>query len=467
MIPSSDDIDREICRRSLADFVRMAWPVLDPGMPYVHGWHIDAICEHLEAVTKGQIKRLLINIPPGTSKSSLAGVYWPAWEWTLKPHIRMINASHEEGLATRDALKMRRLVASDWYQRLWPTSLTGDQNQKTYFENVSTGFRQSCAVKSMTGRRGDRVLLDDPHSVEDAHSKVKLDTATRIFRETLPTRLNDPEKSAIVVIMQRLHEDDVSGLILSKDFDYEHLCLPMEFESDRRCKTSIFIDPRKHDGELLFPERFPREVVERDKKVMGSYAVAGQFQQRPAPREGGMFQRAWFNVVHAIPAGTRFVRGWDFAATKDGGDWTVGAKVGKTKDGRFIIADIVRKQESAAGVERMLVNTASQDGYDVKISIPQDPGQAGKAQATTLIKLLAGYNAKASTETGAKEVRATPLAAQCEAGNVDVLYGAWNDAFFDELEGFPFSSFDDQVDATARAFNELTTGSNFDLSAMT
>ena len=199
-----DQIEREYCSRSLANFVRRAWQILDPGMPLVWGPHMDAVCLHLEAVTKGQINRLLINIPPGTSKSSLVSVYWPAWEWGPKgiPTNRVIGASHEQSLSVRDSTKMRRLVTDPWYQKLWPTNLMKDNNQKLSFENDKTGFRQACAVRSMTGRRGDRVIWDDPHSAEDAHSPAALIEAERIFKETLPTRLVSPEHSAIVIVGQ-------------------------------------------------------------------------------------------------------------------------------------------------------------------------------------------------------------------------------------------------------------------------
>ncbi|MES1987850.1 MAG: hypothetical protein V4440_07450, partial [Pseudomonadota bacterium] len=214
---------------------------MEPGQPYVDGWHVGAICEHLEAITNDEINRLLINIPPGTMKSTLTSVFWPAWEWGPmgRPSTRIIGASHEQGLAIRDTLKMRRLVTSEWFQTLWPTPLTGDQNEKKYYENKATGFRQACAVAGMTGKRGDRVIWDDPHSVEASLSVLERETALRVFRETLPTRLNNPDRSAIIIVMQRLHENDVSGLILESDLGYEHLCLPMEFEVDRRCVTSI------------------------------------------------------------------------------------------------------------------------------------------------------------------------------------------------------------------------------------
>ena len=455
-------IEREACRRSLATFVRQAWHVLEPGTPYIHGWHVDAICEHLEAVTAGEINRLLINIPPGTMKSTLTSVFWPAWEWTRAPHLRIIGASHEAGLATRDARKMRMLVTSDWYHALGPLSLAADQSEKVTFENTATGFRQASAVRSMTGKRGHRVIWDDPHSAEGGNSEAERTEATRIFRETLPTRVVDPERSAIIVVMQRLHEKDVSGEILAGDYGYTHLCLPMEFEPDRRCVTGIgFSDPRTEAGELLFPGRFPREVVERDKKIMGSYAAAGQLQQRPAPRDGGMFKRGWFEIVDAAPASRRKVRRWDFAATEktaaNDPDWTAGLLMSES-DGVYYVENVVRDQLSPAGVERLLVNTAAQDGKAVKIRIPQDPGAAGKSTALHQVKLLAGYDVRAELESGSKEVRANPVSAQAEAGNVKLVRGAWNEAFLDEVSMFPNGAHDDQVDALSGAFASLLTG---------
>lgn len=466
-LPSEVELDRAIAAQSFAGFVRAAWHVLEPSSELKWGWSLDAICQHLEAVTKGDIKRLLINVPPGCMKSLLAGVLWPAWEWGPqgRPGLRYLGTAHKQDLGVRDNLKCRRLIQSEWYQARWPMKLTGDQNAKTKFENDHTGFREAMAFTSMTGSRGDRIILDDPLSVDHANSDADLRAAELTFTEALPTRVNNDD-SAIVVIMQRLHEKDTSGIILKRDLGYVHLCLPMRFEAERKCVTSIgFEDPRTYDGELLFPERFPEVTVSSLEKTMGSYAAAGQLQQRPAPREGGMFKRAWFPVVRAIPAGTRFVRGWDLAATEGAGDWTVGVKIGRQKNGRFLIANVARDRKSAAGVERLLINTASQDGYECTISIPQDPGQAGKAQTSYLVQQLAGYTVKTSTESGDKVTRAGPLAAQAEAGNVDILEGDWNDAFFEEITIFPNGT-KDQTDAASRAFNELVMGSKFDLEAM-
>jgi predicted phage terminase large subunit-like protein len=456
---------RQRCK-SLSGFVRASWHVLEPSNPYIHGWHVDAICEHLEAITAGDITRLLINVPPGTMKSLLAGVFWPAWEWgpCNRPATRIIGSSYSEDYAKRDNRRMRDLVTSDWYRSLWPIELV--RAGEMAFSNTATGFRQGVPFSRLTGGRGDRVIIDDPHSVDGAESEAERTATIRTFRESVPTRLNNPEKSAILVIMQRLHEQDVSGTILSLGLGYEHLMLPMEFEPARRCQTSIgFKDPRATDGELLFPERFPREVVERDKIPMGSYAVAGQFQQRPAPRSGGMFQRGDFEVVDALPAKVRRrVRAWDFAASKPKPgrqpDWTVGLRM-SVADGVFYVEDVRRDRWSASEVERQLRNTASQDGVDVAIRMPQDPGAAGKADAETKVKLLAGYSTVVKAISGDKATRARPASAQAEAGNVKLLRGAWNETFLDEVCAFPNAMFDDQVDAFADALNELALGSTY------
>lgn len=451
------ELEREACRRSLATFVREAWHVLEPGQQYIHGWHVEAVCEHLEAITHDDLTRILINIPPGTMKSTLVSVFWPAWEWGPQgmPHQRIIGASHEQGLATRDTLKMRRLITSDWYQSRWPLKLTGDQNQKTYYENERTGFRQACAVGSMTGKRGDRVIWDDPHSAESALSDAHRETALRVFQETLPTRLNNPERSAIIIVMQRLHEDDVSGHILANDLGYEHLCLPMEFESDRRCTTSIgFTDPRTEEGELLFPERFPKEVVDRDKKVMGAFAVAGQFQQRPAPRGGGFFHWDRVEIVDVAPKVRKYVRYWDKAGTDGGGAYTAGVLIGLHDNG-WIILDVVRGQWSAGKREDIILQTAKGDPRGTETWVEQEPGSGGKESAEATIRNLSGFKCQAEKVTGSKEMRAEPYAVQMEAGSISCLSRPWTQDFIGEHKTFPVGKYKDQVDAAAGAFSKL------------
>lgn len=460
------ELDKIDCAESLATFAKSAWQVLEPATPLCWGWALDAICEHLEAVTDGRIDRLLINVPPGMMKSLLVGVIWPAWEWGPRglPSMRYIGTAHKQELAVRDAMKCRRLIQSEWYQSRWPIVLTSDQNAKTKFENSATGFREAMAFTSMTGARGDRVLLDDPLSADDANSEAALKAAQITFTEALPTRVNN-KSSAIIVIMQRLHEKDTSGLILSRDLGYEHLCLPMRFEPERRCSTSIgFVDPRTEDGELLFPERFDDQQVTGLEKIMGAYAAAGQLQQRPTSREGGLFKRAWFEgkILRQAPAGTRWCRHWDLAATKKvTAARTAGVKLGKAPDGTYVVGHVVTTQDEGNRVRQLIKATAEADGKEVEISLPQDPGQAGKVQAADMVAMLAGWKVKAEPETGDKVTRAEPFSSQCEAGNVYLVEGDWVQAYLDELCLFPGGSFKDQVDASSGAFGRLA-GAHFD-----
>src|SRR4051812_40014013 len=185
-------VERELCRRSLAEFARRAWHVLEPAAELKWGWALDAICMHLEAVTDGRILRLLMNVPPGSMKSLLTGVIWPAWEWGPRgmPEMRFVGTAHEEQLAIRDSRRCRDLIKSDWYQGLWPVQLAGDLDGKREFGNTRKGIRQARAFTSMTGVRGDRIILDDPISADNANSEAKLEAARIAFTETLPTRIN-------------------------------------------------------------------------------------------------------------------------------------------------------------------------------------------------------------------------------------------------------------------------------------
>lgn len=458
---------------SLMDFVREAWHVLEPETPLVEGGPLPLMCAALEAVSNGDIDRLLINVPPGCMKSLLVNVFWPAWEWGPRrmAHLRYISASYEQGLATRDLVRCRDLVKSEWFQARWQITFKDDQDQKTYYENSRTGWQLSASVRAaLTGYRGDRVRIDDPHSVRGAESDAELAETDSWFTETLPTRVNraadhptDPrlKRSGMVMIMQRLSVRDLSAAALA--LEWEHLCLPMRYEADHPHVASTpilrklgIVDTRK-EGDLLWPERFPDESVTKLEKALslkgGRYAVAGQLQQRPVPRGGGMFAREHAHFVDVAPPGVRWCRGWDLAGTEGGGKATAGVKVGE-KEGRIYIGDCAWGQKEPHGVEVMIKAAAKQDGKRCTQSLPQDPGQAGKAQKAALGKLLAGYDVHFSTESGDKADRAIPLSAQWEAGNVYLVRGDWNDPYLAEMGMFTPAAkgFTDRVDATSRGY---------------
>jgi len=448
-------IERELCRRSLAEFAKRAWRELEPASELKWGWALDSICAHLEAVTRGEIKRLVINVPPGTMKSLLTSVIWPAWEWGARgtPSHRYISTAHAQSLAIRDSTKCRRLVQSAWYQRLWPIELTGDQNAKTKFENTATGFREALAFTGMTGARGTRIIIDDPHSVDDAASKAYLESAIETFREALPSRVANDD-SAIVIIMQRLHEGDVSAHAL--ELGYKHLCIPMRYEAGLSKHAVGLPDPRTVEGELFFPERFSEEAVQQLEKSLGAYGVAGQLQQRPAPRTGGLFKPDQIEIVDALPSDLKFTRGWDFAATTNKtSDYTATVKLA-VKDGVVYIADARHFKGAPDEVFAAVKQTSSMEGRAVFQSFPQDPGAAGVAYTQAMSRLLQGIRFEFTPESGDKSMRASPLAAQISAGNVRILKGEWNRDLIDEMRTFPAGRHDDLIDAASRAYNRAS-----------
>jgi predicted phage terminase large subunit-like protein len=303
------EIERVECEASLYEFVQKAWKYVDPS-PFTPGWPLEAMCEHLEAVVDGEIRKLIINIPPRCGKSSIVSVCVPAWVWTQReisptsgPQVPLLHASYAMSLAMRDSVKTRRLVESPWYQRLWGHRfhLVGDQNTKGRFQNDKRGERLITAVDArVTGEGGNIIVVDDPNAANEAMSEALIETTNEWWDGTMSTRLNDARTGAYVVIQQRLGEEDLTGHILDTDEGWTHLMLPMEFEPERAFTTSIgWDDPRTEEGELLWPERFAEEQVEVLKKRLGPWKAAGQLQQRPEPKGGGIIKRDWWQLHDA------------------------------------------------------------------------------------------------------------------------------------------------------------------------
>jgi predicted phage terminase large subunit-like protein len=731
------ELDRMLVEAGgLREMIPLAWPYVEGlSKQYIGNWHIDAICEHLTAVSEGQIRRLAIAMPPRHMKSLAVSVMWLAWDWIKNPWRQFLFASYAQPLAIRDSVKTRKLVSSPWYQARWGGTfgMSPDQNAKSRFENNKTGYRLSTSVNGqLTGEGGDiivclpgdeivwtargpvpieqivrerdpslhawafdvdrgavalkpiigwhtnpgrpilritlsdgrsfrctadhrvwtrwgwvaagqlqasdvlpgvtlpdsgdaapvdtvlgresvlaartgnygpnvivgesrqmvhdasgaigrvaqaignippchaapnppnRVRLhavrdsevgsrisalrdpnhlrsgqlgagailihregaaplddaghapnpaqvgnlieleagdrspflvevvghvehtfcltvadwhttivgyaqtivsncDDAHNVRRAESKKIRDATVAWWDESLSTRLNDPKSGSYVLIQQRVHERDLMGHVLIQESvePWTHLCLPAEFEPDYPQRW--FRDPRKEAGELLWPERMGRKQIDGLKISLGPYAAAAQLQQRPVPRDGGIFKRTWFPrpYLKVAPADTRWVRAWDFAGTekklnKADPDWTAGAKVGWSASmARWIIADITRFREEPHEVERLVKHTAEADGVPVQIQLAQDPAQAGKHQAQNYLVLLSRFQAFAETVNGDKMTRALTWAGKAGLGLVLLMEGDWNEPFLQELTGFPNGAHDDQVDAVTSAFNRL------------
>ena len=468
-------IRAERARRGLGlhDFITDAWRWVDP-VEGVFGRYTRTLCWILEQVLKGRIRRLIINVPPGHMKSLTVSVFWPAWAWLARPQIRFAFTSYRGDLALRDADRSRDLIRSEFYQDLllgrpsqWALLRAG-QDTKSRFANNEGGYRFSSAVAGIMGEGGDIVVLDDPHNVEQAESDNVRDETIRKIRLALPTRVRS-RTGAIVIIMQRLHPLDLTGVFLDEEGElWTHLCLPARFEPSwigddgqrHGHPHPCPFDWRTEPGELLFPELFPATRLEELETGLTEYGVAGQLQQRPHPREGGMMKRDDFKIIDAaeVPKGGTIVRGWDLAATDAKATeakkaaWTVGLRLRYVKR-KIYIEDVIRLRGSPHKVRTTMRTAGDQDGKVVIVDFPQDPGQAGKAQAEDIASDFPDRRIFYSPESGSKEVRAEAPAAQVEAGNVYLVRGAWNGVFLDEASAFPGSTFKDQVDAFSRAYH--------------
>ena len=449
----------ELARRSLAEFAQQAWHILEPAAPLKWGWALDAMCEHLEAVSRGEIRRLLINVPPGCMKSLLTGVIWPAWEWGPRgmPSLRHLGTAHKQDLSIRDNLKCRRLIQSKWYQSRWPVAIVGDQNAKTKFENAATGFMEAMAFTSLTGSRGDRVRLDDPHSVDDANSAAKLGAAITTFREALPSRVNN-EDSAIVIIMQRLHEGDVSAAAL--ELGYEHLCIPMRYEGGNKRPTVLgWTDPRTDEGKLMFPERFGEAQVVELETTLGSYATAGQLQQRPSPRGGGVFKSEWWRYWQSLPPlEWRAIYADTAQKTGEENDYSVLQCWGRSTLGQAVLVDQIRGKWEAP---ELLVQARAFWLKHQAVQLPS-PLRAMKVEdkvsGTGLIQTLRreGLPVLPVHRDRDKLSRAYDAAPFVESGNVLLPETPpWLSDFLGECEAFPSGAYDDQLDPMFDAINDV------------
>lgn len=428
--------------------------------------HHRLILQAFDRTSKRKHGRLMVFLPPGSAKSTYGSVVFPTRYLSESPNRKLILASYGDDLARKMGRRARQICRSDKFKTIWGNQLSRDTSAAEQWtltngsEYMATGIRSG-----VTGNRANGIVIDDPiKGRAEANSKVFRETTWAAYQDDLLTRLIPG--GWLALIQTRWHEDDMAGRILPDGWDgesgifngkdgheWEVLCIQAKCEEGKD-------DPLgRLPGQYLWPEWFdPKHWVQFEAVPTTWHSL---FQQRPRPIEGDVFKPNMIGIVDAIPAGTKLVRGWDLAGTKDGGDYTAGGLLGKQPDGRYIIADIERGQHSPEDVERTLKNTADRDGPYTSIRIPQDPGQAGKHQIKALARLLGGYYVNSLPATGDKVTNALPLAAQVNVGNVCMLRGAWNKALIEEMRVFPGGTHDDQIDALSQAFDEIegtTTG---------
>ncbi|HZL37368.1 MAG TPA: phage terminase large subunit [Tepidisphaeraceae bacterium] len=489
----ADDLARDIAsavdaelaaaaEQNLRLFVRAAWKTVEPHTPFIPGWHLDAICDHLAAISAGTIRNLLINVPPRHMKSLAVGVFWPAWEWIAAPQRRWLFAAYGLSLSERDSLKCRRLIESPWYQSLWGDRfmLRIDQNTKLRYETDHAGHRIATSVGgAATGEGGDRVVVDDPHNVIERQSEAARLEALTWWDETMSTRLNDPKTAAKVIVMQRIHEKDLSGHVLEQG-GYVHLCLPAEFELSRRCITVLdWRDPRTNEGELLWPARLGEKEIADFKLRLGPEGYAGQFQQRPAPAGGGRFKADWFRYwrmmggvaetedpvppssyvllhpdgsEHLVrPRDCQRIAVMDPAGTEPGERnhpcFTVIQVWDVTPTGDMLLVHQYRRQVQAPDAAAAAVRVCQR--FDVAyIAIEKDGLGLGVVQTVR----REGIAVRAIKAKGPKDARTQTAEIRMAAGQIYFRQGA--PYLFDleqELLQFPNSEYADQADALAHA----------------
>jgi predicted phage terminase large subunit-like protein len=454
---------RRRIRRSLTDWASLA--LADEG--HTPARHHKLLIAALEDVAAGSCDRLMVLMPPGAAKSTYASVLFPAWWFTQHPTSSIIAASHTAELAEYFGRRVRNLInvhdkrlgfrlaadnraAGRWQVRAPDgTPNGGVANGGARGEYFAAGVRGP-----ITGRRADLAIIDDPvKSQAEADSPAFREHCWNWYRAELSTRLKPGGR--IVLIMTRWHEDDLGGRLLAQQAD-EWRCLRLPALAEAN-------DPLgREPGEPLWPEWEDCAAIERKRATVGTRAFAALFQQNPRPLEGALFRAERIPILDPPPLtkdSGRVVRAWDLAATPkrpgNDPDWTVGLLLLRDEAGRFIVLDIVRLRGSPLEVEQAITATARADGETVPISLPRDPGQAPEFQARHFAGLLAGYRFTITPERGAKLSRATPVAAQAEAGNLALARGGWNHAFLDELRNFPNTNHDDQIDALSRAFAHL------------
>lgn len=461
-LPSLAKVRTVLAERALSEYIKQAWPIIEPGIDYMHNWHIDAISEHLEAVTKGQIQRLVINVPPRYMKSIAVTVDWPTWTWIDNPYKRFISLSYSATLSKKHNLNRRDIIQSNWYQSQWGDKfrLKDDKNTQMNFENDKMGFMFATSIGgTLTGEGGDYIIVDDPHNPLQAQSKAERETAIEFFRTTLPTRLNDKKKGAIIVVMQRLHELDITGHVLKNEEGWEHLCLPGIAEKRMVVRMPISLkEIIREPGDILWPDREDKKEIERMKRSLGSYAFAGQYQQTPSPEEGNILNRSWWKYYHVLPAEPfdEIIQSWDCSfKDKNSSDYVVGQVWGRI-GARFYLLDQIRARMGVGATMQAIRNMTAKWPQTIAKYIED------KANGTAVIELLTReISGLIPVEPeGGKIVRAHAVSYLPEAGNVYLPapeIAPWINDFVEEAASFPNGENDDQVDACTQALNKMMT----------
>lgn len=488
------ELDRElVARGGLYQFIQLAWPQVETSVKFLPGWHLEEVCKHLEAVSRGECKRLIINIPPGCTKSLTVSVFWPVWDWIVNPWRRFMFASFDATLSQRDALRSKELLRSHWFQSRWglladperllklgvvPVAVVGEsrhrgkkaarrdpeekeaQNTASVFWTTSGGLRFSSSVEGKsTGWHSHIQVVDDPLKPKDveaggAKARNAMERAYDWWKNTMATRHADPKTFARVIIMQRLHEADLAGRCIEEG-GWTHLRLPMEFEPDNKCETPWGGDRRAQASQLLWPERFPAEVVTQVKKDMGPMISEAQYQQNPSPPGGAIFKRDWLaQRWKQLSPGGRFILSCDCTFDDTEGSDFVSLQLWYYLKSNFYL---VERRHDRMTIVGTLAAIRDMKRVWPRATLLVEKKANGPAVRTMLKDEIPGIVMFEPSDS--KEARAIACTPFFAAGNVWLPEKPWVGDYVEQLAKFPKARHDDDVDATSQALLHLAYGS--------
>ncbi|WP_245306187.1 phage terminase large subunit [Roseovarius aestuariivivens] len=445
------DLFRALLRQDLSSFIQRAFRTVDPGAPYQHGWHVDAIARQLERIASGDIRRLIITMPPRSMKSIAASVAFPAYLLGHDPSQQIVAVSYSDVLAEKLALDCLKVIEAPWYRSTFPaTRLAKGRTRRVDFATTRGGGRFSTSIGgTLTGRGGNIILIDDPHKPEDATSEVKRKAVLEWFKSTLLSRQNDPATSAIVLIQQRVHEEDLAGTLIESG-GWVHLDLPAIAEDHQVIdlgRRGKFI---REPGHLLHPSRLSHAVLDERKAELGSYLFAAQYQQRPAPLGGGLIKWDWFKNYSAQPApasGDRIIQSWDTASKADeANDWSV-CTTWRVRGRHAWLLDVHRDRLEFPELRRRIPALADQ--WQAKLILLEEAGSG--IQLLQDLRQSGGYSVRGLLPKDDKATRLLAVSHVIEGGQIAVPRDApWLAEFQREVSLFPNGKYDDQVDSLSQ-----------------
>ena len=459
-------IQSELYKKSFYDFSLDAFKTLHNGQELIPNWHIKLLCDRLQVEAERIVnggergKHLLINVPPRTLKSELVNVFFSVYCWILKDSIQFISSSYSASLSIVLSTQSRRLIESDWFIEHFPDiKLSKDENTKSRYTTTNGGLRYSTSTGgTVTGMGGDVIVIDDPQNPQLARSEVERENANRFFNETLRSRLNNPDKGIFIVIMQRLHENDMTGMLLEKEpHNWEHICLPAEVSDNVK---PIELQELYVDG-LLFPQRLSKSVLDGFRIGLGSYGYSGQYSQLPSPSEGGIFKGAWFNTIKELPNNLKLDQlKWDFyldtAYTNKQENDATAMLCAAFYNNELYIREVRAVRMEFPELIKEIQNFTIVNGYSNRSRIYVEPKASGKS-IVQMLKRSTGLNImEDKPPTQDKISRASSISAFVESGRVSMLDGRYIDNFLNELKAFPNGSHDDMVDVLIMAIDRNT-----------